>query len=662
MSSLELAKNYFLEGLSYLESEEYSAAECKFKKSLELIPDRVSTLTNISVAQIKLKKYSLARISAEKAIQLDRSNIEAYLNLGLVEKELRNFEGAINCFNQAINISPECVEAWSNKANIFLDLKRFDEAHTLLDKAISLKPDYAEAYFNKGNVFYGSKRFDRAQIFFHKAISLKPDYAEAWSNLGVIYDEEKNYIQAVAHYAKALAINPDINWVCGDLFHAKMKMCCWAGYQEDLGLIKIGAPSDKKIYPPFVMLALVDDPLLHRKSAELYMHDRHPLNPMLGKIPRRLKNEKIRLGYFSADFRIHPVGFLVVDFLQLHDKDLFETYAFSLKNASDDMLQKRFMNNFDVFVDVQEKTDIEIASLAREFCIDIAIDLSGFTRHSRPDIFAFRAAPIQVNYLGYPGTMGSEYFDYIIADKTLIPTELQRYYSEKIAYLPHSYQPNSSRRAPLDVKLSRKNFGLPEGSFIFCCFNNNYKILPPTFNSWMRILSAVDGSILWLLEDNIFVVENLKSEAKKQGIDMDRLVFAKRSDHSEHMVRHHFADLFLDTFPYNAHTTASDALWAGLPVLTLMGVSFASRVAASLLNAVYLPELIVKTQEEYELLAIDLAKNPDRLCNIRRKLRDSRSTSPIFNSALYAKNIESLYIKMLERYDEDLKPENIQLI
>lgn len=662
MSDFDLAKKYFLDGLSYLEAEEYSEAECNFKKSLELIPNRISTLINLSVAQLKLKKYSLAKISAKKVILLESSNTEAYLNLGLIEKELRNFEGAINYFNQAIITRPEYAEAWSNKANLVLALKRFDEAHSLLDKAISLKPDYAEAYFNKGNVFYESKHFDRARIFFNKAITLKPDYAEAWSNLGVIYDETKNYIQAAAHYAKALAFKPDINWVYGDLFHAKMKMCFWDSYQAELALIKIGAQSERKICPPFVMTSLVDDPLLHQKSTEIYICDRHPLNLMLGQIPKRLKSKKIRLGYFSADFRAHPVGFLVVEFLEKHDRDHFEIYAFSLKNAPDDKLQQRFINTFDVFVDVEDEADIEIARLAREFSIDIAIDLSGLTRHSRPDVFAFRAAPIQVNYLGYPGTMGGEYFDYIIADKTLIPTELQRYYSEKIAYLPYSYQPNGRRQTPSDEKFSRKNLGLPECSFVFCCFNNNYKILPPTFNGWMRILNAVEGSILWLLEDNIFVVENLKSAAIKQGIHADRLVFAKRTAHVEHLARHHFADLFLDTFPYNAHTTASDALWSGLPVLTLMGESFASRVAASLLNAVHLSELVARTQEEYELLAIELAKNPDRLGNIRRRLKESRLTDPLFNTALYAKNIESLYIKMFERYHEGLSPCNISLV
>ena len=661
MSDFELAKQYFLEGLYCLGAEDFSKAEHKFLLSLQLMPNRISTLINLSVAQLKLKKYSIAKISAEKAIFLGGSNPDAYLNLGLIEKELRNFEGAIYYFDIAINSDPEYAEALSNKASILLDLKRIDEARALFEKAISLKPDYAEAFFNKGNLFYKLQRFDEARALFEKAISLKPDYAEAWSNIGVIYDEAKNYAQATTHYAKALSFKPNIDWVYGDLLHTKMKMCSWNKYQEAVRIIDIGTRSYEKTSAPFVIMSLVDDPRLHHQSAEIYIQDRYPFDPALGPIPKRSIDEKIRIGYFSADFKVHPIAFLVAEFLEMHDTTRFEIYAFSLKRASDDKLQKRFIEIFDVFVDVEDKTDIEIAGLVREFAIDIAIDLSGFTLDSRTGIFAYRAAPIQVNYLGYPGTMGCEYIDYIIADKILIPKESQLHYSEKVAYLPHSYQPNGRKQILSDKEFTRKNLGLPEHSFVFCCFNNNYKILPAIFDGWMRILNSVDSSVLWLLEDNALVADNLKNEAKKRGVNSERLVFAKRMPHSEHLARHHFADLFLDTFPYNAHTTASDALWAGIPVLTLLGESFASRVAASLLTAVNLSELITNTQQAYEMLAIELATNPTRLYNIKEVLKKNRLITPLFDTPLFTKNIESLYIKMLERYHADMQPDSISI-
>jgi predicted O-linked N-acetylglucosamine transferase (SPINDLY family) len=364
------------------------------------------------------------------------------------------------------------------------------------------------------------------------------------------------------------------------------------------------------------------------------------------------------VGYFSADFKNHPVAFLAAQLFEIHDKSKFETYAFSLVNATDEM-RGRLQLAFDHFIDTQIMSDIEVAQLSRSLAINIAVDLTGITASSRTGIFSYRAAPIQVNYLGYPGTMGADYMDYIVADKILIPPQSQQSYSEKIVYLPNSYQVNDRQRLISARQFTRQELGLPEHGFIFCCFNNNYKILPTTFEAWMRILKAVEGSTLWLFQDNTWAVENLKKEAQKQGVDAQRLVFAERLSLPEHLARYRQADLFLDTFPYNSHTTASDALWAGLPVLTLMGRSFASRVAASLLNAIGLAELITQTQEEYEALAIELAMNPIKLKDIKLRLANNRLNTPLFDTPLFAKNIESAYIKMYERYQADLRPDHI---
>jgi len=445
------------------------------------------------------------------------------------------------------------------------------------------------------------------------------------------------------------------------LLHAKMKICSWSGLAESLEDISKKVVANERVVNPFPLLALNDDALLHKKCSEIYIQSRYPFNPVLEPISKRPQNQKIRIGYFSADFKNHPVAFLIAELFEIHDRSQFEIYAFSLLKAADDM-GGRLKLAFDHFIEVGNKSDIEIAQLSRGLNIDIAVDLTGITDSSRTGIFSYRAAPIQVNYLGYPGTMGADYIDYIVADKTLIPVESQSCYLEKVVYLSNSYQVNDRKRLISDRQFTKQELGLPENGFVFCCFNNNFKILPATFDGWMRILSTVEGSVLWLLQDNSWVVENLKKEAKKQGIAADRLVFAERLPLPEHLARHRQADLFLDTFPYNAHTTTSDALWAGLPVLTLMGKSFASRVAASLLNAIGLPELITNTQEEYEALAIELAMNPQKLADIKLKLAHNRLTTPLFDTPLFTKNLESAYTKMYECNQNDLGPDHISIV
>jgi predicted O-linked N-acetylglucosamine transferase (SPINDLY family) len=349
----------------------------------------------------------------------------------------------------------------------------------------------------------------------------------------------------------------------------------------------------------------------------------------------------------------------MAELFELHDKNQFEIVGFSFGPTANDWMRQRLEKSFDQFIEVGSKSDVEVAKLSRDLNIDIAVDLKGFTQDARTGIFSYRAAPIQVNYLGYPGTMGADYIDYIIADKTLIPLDAQSSYTEKVVYLPNSYQVNDRKRIISDRQFTRQELGLPEDRFVFCCFNNNFKILPATFTSWMRILKAVDGGVLWLFRENPRAVDNLKKEAEKQGIPADRLVFAGRLPLPEHLARHRQADLFLDTFPYNAHTTASDALWAGLPVLTLTGQSFASRVAASLLNAIGLSELITNTQEEYEALAIELAKNPKKLADIKLRLANNRLTAPLFDTPLFTKNLESAYLRMYESYQNDVQSDHI---
>ncbi|MBU3632018.1 hypothetical protein ICN21_01680, partial [Polynucleobacter sp. AP-Feld-500C-C5] len=342
--------------------------------------------------------------------------------------------------------------------------------------------------------------------------------------------------------------------------------------------------------------------------SEIYVQDRHPINTALGPIPKLAKKEKIRIGYFSADFRNHAVSVLMAELFELHDKEKFEIIAFSLGVDDKSSMRLRLSQAFNQFIDARDMSDLEIAKLSRELEVDIALDLGGHTAASRPGIFAYRAAPIQTSYIGYLGTTGAQYIDYLLADSILIPEDLQKFYAEKIIYLP-SYQVNDRKRAISDRQFTREELRLPEKGFVFCCFNNNYKLLPRTFDSWMKILEGTQDSVLFLYAETQWAEANLKKEAEARGINSARLVFGKGIPADEYLARYRVCDLFLDTLPYNAGTTASDALWTGLPVLTLMGQSFASRVAASLLNAIGLPELIANTQEEYEALAIELAQN-----------------------------------------------------
>jgi len=646
-------------GSTFNDIKNYVLALETLEKAIQIEPNIPEAWSNKGIALNNLNLYEESISAYNEAIKLAPNYHEAWSNKSVPLNKLKRFLEASEACDKALSLKPDYAEGWSNKGITLNELKRYDEAIAHYDKALSLKPDYAEGWSNKGITLNELKRYDEAIAHYDKALSLKPDYAEGWSNKGITLNELKRYDEAIAHYDKALGLKTDIDWICGDLLHTKMKICNWSGLAESLESISKKVMANEKVANPFPLLALHDDVFLHKKASEIYIQSKYPFNPVLGPILKRSLGQKIRVGYFSADFHNHATGYLMAELLELHDKSQFELVGFSFGPTANDEMHQRLKKSFDQFIEVGKKSDVEVAKLSRDLNIDIAVDLKGFTQDTRTGIFAHLAAPIQVNYLGYPGTLGADYIDYIIADKTLISPELQSCYSEKVVYLPNSYQVNDRKRLISHRKFTRQELGLPENGFIFCCFNNNYKILPANFERWMRILKAVEGSVLWLLQDNSWVADNLKKEAEKQGIAPNRLVFSERLPLPEHLARHHQADLFLDTFPCNAHTTTSDALWAGLPVLTLMGESFASRVAASLLNAVSLPELITSAQEKYEALAIELAINPNKLADIKLKLASNLMTTPLFNTPLFAKNLESAYIKMVERYQADLQPEHI---
>ena len=672
----------------------YELALEAYGLTLKLQPNYVGALINKSAIHNEMKDYVLALEVLDRAINLDKNYCEAYSNKGNALHELKRYDEAITHYDKALSLKPDDHEAWVNKGATLHELKRYDEAITHYDKALSLKPDDHEAWVNKGATLHELKRYDEAIIYcdkvlslkpnnhvawsskgmslhelkryeeaithYEKALSLKPDYPKGWSNKGLTLHELKRYEEAITHYEKALSLKPDADWVYGDLVSTKMTICSWSGLVDSLEIIYRKVMASKKTAQPFHLLALKDDGLLHKKSSEIYAQNKFPKNLALGQIHKRSPQEKLRIGYFSADLGNHAVSILTAELFELHDKSRFEIIAFSFGADDKSPIRLRLTQAFTQFIDASGVTDVEIAKLSRDLKIDIAIDLGGYTADNRTGIFAYRAAPIQVSYIGYLGTSGTDFIDYLIADKIIIPEQLQKFYSEKIAYIP-SYQANDRKRTISERQFTRVELGLPETGFVFCCFNNNYKILPSTFDGWMRILKAVEESILFLYVGNGLAEENLKKEAEARGINSARLVFGGRIPNDEYLARYKSCDLFLDTFPYNAGTTASDALWAGVPVLTLTGKSFASRTAASLLNAIGLPELITNTQGEYEALAIDLATNPKKIAEIKLRLANNRLTAPLFDTPLFTKNLEEAYITMYERYQADLEPEHLSI-
>lgn len=685
-------------GVGFLNTEQYENAFQSFKKAIKLKVDYIDAYFNLAKAQRALgnfhdaintysrcislnpgyapafsnrgniyledlNKYEMALLDYQEFIKLSPNSWYGFYNLANALMELKKYQEALDNFDMAIQLKPDYAEAYSNRGLVLNYFKRYDEALSDFSRANELKPDYIKAYLNCGVTYINLDSYEDALINFERAIKLKPDYAEAYFYRGVSYNKLKRYSDALESFEFAFKFKPDRDYLLGILMHTKMYLCDWVDFDQLLKELINKTQQHKKTSVPFSVIALIDDLDIQKKSAVIFSKETYPANNLSEKLNTCPKNNKIRLGYFSADFREHPVSYLTAELFELHNRDMFEVIAFSFGVNTNDNLRKRLEVAFDNFLDVRDKTDLEIVELARSMNIDIAIDLSGYTEDCRTGIFAMRVAPIQVNYLGYPGTMGAEYIDYIIADNTLIPKEKQGFYLEKIAYLPNSYMVCDTTIKLSDIAYSVEDFGLPKNAFIFCCFNAPYKITPATFESWMHIMNAVKDSILWLPHMNAVATNNLKMMAEESGVNGDRIIFASRMPSvSDHLKRIQLADLFLDTFTYNAHTTCADALRVGLPVITLMGDSFASRVASSLLNAVGLPELITISSSDYESLAIDIASNPIKLQEIKAKLNKNFNASSLNNTKLFARHIEAAYQEMYHNHKNGLQLSSIHIV
>ena len=647
------------EVLKLHQSGRLDLAETYYKKLLKDMPENTVLLTNFGTLQFQKKKLDNGIKLIKKSLKIDPNQPNALNNLGVVFLELNQPDMALIRFDSAITFQTNYAEAYSNRGNALKDLNRPKDALESFDHAIAINPAYAKAHSNRGNVLKDLNLLNDALESYDKAISIMPNYANAYSNRGDVLSKLNKIEQAIKSYEQAIFINPDLDFILGELLNAKMKLCIWDDLADRIIEIKEKTQNNKKVSYPFPMLSLVDEPKIHKRTAEIFIKDKYPQSNELLKIQRYSRHSKIKIGYFSADFNLHPVSILTAELYELHDRSMFEVHAFSFGLDTKDELNLRIKAGVDNFHDVRSMSNKDIVMLSRSLEIDIAVDLGGHTQSSRTTIFAMLAAPIQVSYIGYLGTMGANYYDYLLADLTIIPKESQQYYTEKIAYLP-SYQVNDSKRAYPNIVFTRQDLGLPEDGFIFCCFNNTYKITPVILDSWCRILKGSKDSVLVIYADDDLAKSNLTKEVSLRGIAASRLIFGGRLSISEYLARYRVMDLFLDTHPYNAGTTASDALWMKLPVLTCIGNSFASRIAASLLNAVNLPEMITTSQEEYESLAIQLANNPKKLKLIKEKLANNLKTAPLYNTPLFTKNIELAFFEMFDRYHNGLGPDNIR--
>lgn len=633
-------------------------ALASYDQAIAVKPDYVESYCNRGILLVELKQWDAALASYNQGIEINPGFSPAYFYRGALLQERKQLDAALASYNRAVEINPDYAEACCNRGVLLIELRQWDDALASLDRAIALKPDFAEAYCNRGAVLAELQKHEAAAADFDSAVALKPDYADAFLNRAITLGRMKQFVASIASYDRALTLKPDSQFLLGERRYAKMSICDWNDLEFDVQRLTTGIEAGEPLSPPFHILALLDSPPLHLKVAQIWVREQCPPNDALDAIPPRARGDKIRIGYFSADFRSHAVSMLTAELFETHDRSRFEITAFAFGPEANDAMRSRLERAFDRFIDVRDQSDLEVALLTRKLGIDIAVDLGGFTAHSRPRIFALRAAPIQASYIGYLGTMGASYMDYLVADTTIIPAADHLHYSEKIIYLP-SYQVNDSQRSIAERTFTREELNLPAAGFVFCCFNANYKITPATFTVWMRILRRVEGSVLCLYTDNEVAEQNLLKEAQRAGVDSQRMVFCKRLAVADYLARYRTMDLFLDTLPYNAGTTASDALWAGLPVLTCMGQGFAGRVAASLLNAIELPELITATPAQYENLAVHLATNPAHLSQIKQKLAQNRLKTSLFDTRSFTKHLEFAYTKIQERHQAGLLPEHI---
>jgi protein O-GlcNAc transferase len=617
-------------------------AELRYREILgaALIPEVMVNHANV-LAAMGRRDDALADYSRALAAKPDL--FEALYNRGNLLLEMKRADAALASFDAALQLRQDMAGVWNNRGTALRDLRQLDAALDSYDRALALAPGHVNALTNRAIALQELKRTDEALAATKAGLALQPNFAEGLYVQGNILRDQGRMEEALASYEQALAANPAHPHALNGMAQAALSLCDWQRTAALAPRLKENIEANRALIQPFVMLGYSDDGALQRRCAETYVRRTVTRTAPLAD-RKRYGHAKIRLAYLSADFHQHPTAQLMAELFERHDRSRFEVTAIAIGPDDGSTMRARLVKAFDTFEDVRGMSDAEVARLLHARETDIAIDLNGHTQDGRPGIFAHRPAPVQVNYLVYPGTTGAEFIDFILADRIVALTEQQDFFREKIVHLPDCYQANDATRLVPQAP-TRAECALPDNGFIFCCFNNNWKITSPVFDIWMRLLQAVPGSALWLLDGP--AADNLRKEAAARGVNSSRLVFAPRLPPDQHLARHQLADLFLDTLLYNAHTTASDALYAGVPLVACLGRVFQSRVAASLLYAADMPELITRTPNAYENLALELATNPVLLKATRDKLKRNLRTTPLYDSARFRQNIEAAYIAML---------------
>jgi predicted O-linked N-acetylglucosamine transferase (SPINDLY family) len=637
-------------GVLLLRRERSADALRYFDHALKLDPLFVEAHVARSTALTSLQRHPEALDATDSALRIAPENIEAFINRANLLSHLKRFEEALIAADRALKLAPNSVAAWHNYGVALAGLNRAQEALGAYQKALSLDSKHVATLTNSAVVLMSRGDHEAALLHLDCALSLNAGDPDIWSHRGKASANLNRFGEAVEHAAKALMLNPDHIAAQRLAIHARLRACDWRRRDQDEKTVAEALSAERRVIDPLDCLAMFDSSAENRAAAKLWMLEvSPPAQPITARADPA--HERIRVAYLSTDFRAHVVGAMIAGVFEHHDRARFETFAFSLGPNNRSKIRARIEAAADRFIEAREMPDAAVAKLMRDCEIDIVIDLNGYTGDSRTAILASRPAPVQLNFLGYPGTMAAPYIDYIIADRTVIPEVRQTWYTEKVLYLPNCYQPNDRSRVGAAMP-SRRDVGLPETGLVFCCFNNNYKITPAMFGIWMRLLRAVDGSVLWLLADNSAAADNLRREADARGVSPDRLIFAPRAAPELHLARHALADIALDTLPYNAHTTATDALWRGVPLITCPGNSFQSRVAASILTACGVPELIASSLDEYEQLALRLARNPDLLAATRAKLAGNRESCALFDIARFTNGLEAAYLEIAHRLKE----------
>src|SRR6516164_1450713 len=624
----------------------FDEAVACYEAVLKKAPAHLGALTNRGNALARLGRHAEAIACYEALLAVRPSDVNALSNRAIALKDLGRYEEAMASCERALKIDPNSVAALITRGNVLAKLSRYEEALASFERAAAVDPRDVDALNNRGFALTQLRRFSDAFAAFDRALALKPDHAEtlyhrahALANLG-------RYDEAVRAWERVLAIDPGHPHALGALAFYRLMLCDWSKAEEFEAKLTRALEDERAVVEPFTLLAYPIGSADQLRHTQRFVRGRIPAVPRLARPHKACVGEKIRLAYLSADFRNHATAWLAAELFELHDRSRFEVVGVSYGVDDGSDTRRRLVEAFDQFHDVAQRSDREVAQLLLDLDVDIAVDLKGHTQHGRPAILACRPAPVQVSYLGYPATMGVDFIDYVLADRIVLPFDQQQSYSEMIVHLPNCYQINDSKREIAAETPTRGAVGLPETGFVFCSFNNSYKLTPQFFEVWMRLLRQVEGSVLWLLGTSEAATRNLRNEASARAVDPSRLVFAPKSEMPKHLARHRLADLFLDNLPVNAHTAASDALWVGLPVLTCMGESFVGRVAASLLSAAGVPELITRSLDEYEALALKLATDPTLIAAIRQKLDRNRDTCPLFDTDRLRRDIERAYVTM----------------